>query len=119
MPQKLAILTAPKFYAWLQTKSPRTVVGYRGAYSNCPIARYIKQTIGVFNGMEDYLHIGTKHIAIPVSEFVNKQYELPKWATKFVHEIDKEPPQAYRAKSSISRVKAEKVLKQVAPHSFR
>ena len=77
------ILTQSNFKEWLETKSPKTKVGFRGSLSTSPVARFLAD-----KGVDDVT--------------TALQTNTPKWATNFNTKLSERPAKTISAAAALS-----------------
>lgn len=90
-----AVLTRKQFQAWLEAKHPRSYIGVAGEGDACPLARYLKGTLGAKNIESLSVDNDTIDIDTPVeSEEDYDDYDgyvhvnTPGWAANFIERVD-------------------------------
>lgn len=73
------ILDYNEFKTWLESKSPKDIVGHAGSAGDCPVTQYLK-------------HAGHKNASVePLSYCLDEQNQIssPEWVWWFVCGIDR------------------------------
>lgn len=86
-------LTKKGFIAWLESKSPRAIVGSPQNGCACPISNFICTTSGVKRGSA-IVDEGT-------IVFSDKSSKTPKWASDFIEAIDALDKKRISAKAAL------------------
>lgn len=82
-------MTRPGFQAWLEARHPRTYVGTVGNRDACPLAHFLKSSLGTRDVEVDDGYIGVNQNADYDDDAdVGVSLDTPGWAINFIDRVD-------------------------------